>query len=87
MVKGCEKRMIRLQNTGSRMFEEVYFVLREDLPGEGCETRDILAEANRIVEENEMPAHKRTGLRTVLLPFLIGAATATALVCLLFLVL
>ena len=87
MVKGCEKRMIRLQNTGSRMFEEVYFVLREELPGEGLTTRDILAEANRIVEENEPPAYGGTGLRTVLLSFFGGAATATLLVCFLFLLL
>jgi hypothetical protein len=30
MVRGCQKKIIYLKNTGSEVFEEAYFVVREN---------------------------------------------------------
>ena len=50
LLKGCQKRIICLQSADSRLFREAFFVLRADCKAESEE--DILAEANRILDEN-----------------------------------
>ena len=52
MVKGCERRIIHLKNTGCEMFEEAYFILNDKLPREDKKSLDMVKEANRIIEEN-----------------------------------
>lgn len=32
MIKGCQKRMIFIKNTGCDLFDEAYFVLKNDIP-------------------------------------------------------
>ncbi len=78
MVKGARKNIVILKNTGSELFEEAHFILRE---GKICHTElDLLREANRILEENKEETKKRSGaaLRALsfLLPFLLGASLA-----------
>ncbi len=74
MVRGCEKRVVRLQKPDSRWFEEVFFVLRDDPSASVPEEGDIVAAANRLLEEVTLPRpHRRRG-RPSLLPFLLGAA-------------
>ena len=51
MVKGCERRIIHLKNTGSEMFEEAYFILNDKYRREE-KCGDMVKEANRIIEEN-----------------------------------
>lgn len=84
MVRGYQKRVIFVKNTGSRIFDEAYFVLSEREPCKR-EKADMIAEANRIIEENEGLCKKRSRLPGILLrlfiPFMIGAASAVA-VCL-----
>ena len=48
-MRGYQKRVIYLKNTGSRHFEEAYFVVRS---GEVASPEKMIDEANRIVEEN-----------------------------------
>lgn len=49
-MRGCEKRVIYMKNTGSDCFEEAYFVVKDK---ECVKDRDeILKEANRIIREN-----------------------------------
>lgn len=51
MVRGCQKRIIYLKNTGSDVFDEAYFVIKDDrLQGEKSEC-DMVEEANRILNE------------------------------------
>ena len=52
MVKGCERRIIHLKNTGSEVFEEAYFVLNDKYHRENKNSLDMVKEANRIIEEN-----------------------------------
>ena len=49
MVKGAQKQMVVVKINDSEVFEEAYFMLRR---GAGGARMDMLAEANRIVEES-----------------------------------
>ena len=48
-MRGCQKSVIYLKNTGSDLFEEAYFVIRR---GAGSARMDMLSEAERIVESS-----------------------------------
>ena len=77
-MRGYQKRVIYLKNTGSRHFEEAYFVIRS---GEEASPDKMIDEANRIIEENE--GGRRGGFfyskRWHILAFFVGAATALTL--------
>ena len=80
LLKGCQKKIVRMQSGDSRLFDEAFFVLRDDAAPPA--TGDMLAEANRILEQNMLPRARRGGFsafvaRTAL--FLGGAAAASVL--------
>ena len=50
MVRGCQKKIIYLKNTDSEVFDEAYFVLRDERLGK-MEECDMVKEANRILGE------------------------------------
>ena len=56
MVKGAQKQMVVVKINDSDVFEEAYFMLRR---GAGGARMDMLAEANRIVEESGAGAKKK----------------------------
>lgn len=73
-MKGYQKKVIYMKNTGSRHFEEAYFVLRSDSEKENSSGIDMIEEANRIIEEN-FDQRKRGILysgRWYILAFLVG---------------
>ena len=93
MVRGCQRKVIFLKNTESKIFSEAYFIVDEKAPdvGEG----DMVREANRIIEENLARSTKakgrKGGIRRVpgailrgIPAFLLGAGVATV-ICLIFL--
>ena len=47
MIKGCSKRMIVLKNTGSKLFDEAYFVVKP-----GCAVGKLTGEKAFIDEAN-----------------------------------
>ena len=49
MVKGYQKRVVFMKNTGSEFFDEAYFVVC-DSPNAPSE-KDMISEANRIIDE------------------------------------
>lgn len=53
MIKGCERRIIYIRDTGSAVFKEAYFVLRDGAPS--VPERDMVAEAERIIRERTQP--------------------------------
>lgn len=57
LLRGCHRRMICIKSADSRLFDEAFFVLREESAGAG--EREILEEANRIVEEHLVPRRAR----------------------------
>ena len=53
MVKGCEKRIVYLKNTGSPMFCEAYFVINESYARKANDGQlSIVKEAERLIEES-----------------------------------
>ena len=81
MVRGYQRRVVFLRNTGSRMFEEAYFLLREDEGGESYTSQDMISEANRIIDENLSEERENNGflrkafniIKRHALSFLIGS--------------
>lgn len=71
LLKGSQKKIVRLQSAGSRLFDEAFFVLRDDAAPPA--TGDMLTEANRILEENMLP-RRRTRRPRSFLSFLVYAA-------------
>ena len=79
-MRGCQRKVIYLKNTGSPIFEEAYFFLRKD--GGACEEFEgyMVGEATRIIEnfvsakgrERERKFPKK-GVFLFLLGFLFGA--------------
>ena len=60
MLKGCRKQIIVLRGTGSEIFDEAYFILKnsdEELKRSPSDNTAMLLEANKILEES------RTGIR------------------------
>lgn len=56
MLKGCQKKIIFLKDTGSDLFEEAYFVIKPEYDGINednivCEATKI---ANGLCQENNM---------------------------------
>ncbi len=80
MIKGINKNMIVVKNTGSRYFEEAHFIIKNG--ASECSERDLLKEASRIVgnvltESGKVSKPKGKvikGIITFLLSFISGAA-------------
>lgn len=51
-MRGYQKRVIFVKNTGSRHIEEAYFVMRSDVSGAESSRELIVAEADRIIKES-----------------------------------
>ena len=51
MVRGCQKKIIYLKNTDSGVFDEAYFLVSDSALGKEMDERDMIAEANRILDE------------------------------------
>ena len=82
-MRGCQKRVVFLKNTGSSIFEGAYFVIkdenrRDEKDGDEC---DMVLEASRIIEENFERKGRRTAVHLYYaLSFILGAAfSATVL--------
>ena len=53
MIKGCQKKIIFVKDTGSEYFEEAYFIMKSDSELPRTEETDIVKEAEKIVEKVE----------------------------------
>lgn len=55
MFKGCQRKIIMLKNTGSGIFDEAYFVIKENATiSNRVSENDMIAEANKILNENKL---------------------------------
>lgn len=73
-MRGYQRRVVFLKNTGSALFEEAYFVMRSDEMAEGKSEADMVAEASRIIDENFGKKKIRLPrLFTLLVSFFCGA--------------
>ena len=78
MVRGCQKKIVYLKNTGSEVFDEAYFVVRDGALS-GMEECDMIKEANRILDEcisfEEERSYRQIIVELIkrkVIPFLLG---------------
>lgn len=76
-MRGYQKRVIFLKHTGSRLFDEAYFVVSPS--SEGAAEGDMVLEANRIIEDNikSERSENMSVTRKFWLPFFLGCAVST----------
>ena len=86
MVRGCQKKIIYLKNSGSTLFEEAYFVIKNDSQYEEISECDMIEEANRIINESfyqdELDSFGKKAvsfLKRYVVPFLIGVAAGAVI--------
>ena len=84
-MRGYQRRVIFLKNTGSALFEEAYFLMRSEEMTEGKSEADMVSEATRIIEEN-FGKKKKIKMPTLLTLFVsfIGGALLTLTIALVF---
>lgn len=91
-MRGYQKRVFYLKNTGSSIFEEAFFLVRGEEESRPLSESDMIVEANRIIEESldaEECGFKRERGRIFLkflTPFFLGALTTAAIVAILALI-
>ena len=89
MLRGCQKKIVFLKNTGSKIFDEAYFVISDNVWDDKICDTDMITEANRIIDEciGLQDCSSRGGiisraLRSVkrfVLPFFLGALFSAVL--------
>ena len=52
MLKGCQKSIIMIKDTGSEIFDQAYFIIKDAEYCAKLHKTDMIREANRIIEEN-----------------------------------
>ena len=77
MIKGINKQMVVLKLENNKLYEQVCFVLRNDVKQKKQEEKDMLSEANRILAEMDIKRPRRMG-RGGFRRFLWSAATLVA---------
>ena len=60
MVRGCQRKVIFVKNTGSEMFDEALFFVSRDTVKERSD-EDMIKEANRIISEQMVDTEKEMG--------------------------
>lgn len=58
LIRGSQKKIIVLHNTGSYIFDEAYFVIKDSSTAKS--KSDMIREANKIIEENSLRRRKKT---------------------------
>ena len=84
MVRGCQKKIIYLKNTRSSIFDEAYFVIKDNMLYESKDECDMVEEANKILSEafnfDDMNGWKRIArfLKKNALSFVLGLVIGIA---------
>ena len=79
IYKGCQKKMIKVKDPGSKYFEEAYFILKEDYYDDEPEIKDMLDEANRIISDRIESKKKKSVKMKAAVLILSGAAFSSFL--------
>ncbi len=85
MLRGCQKKVYFMKNTGSAYFEEAYFILKNTSADhiEAGKNRDLAEEAERIIKEasSYFKGHaKRHSIIGRAAMFALGAASSSAMI-------
>lgn len=62
MLKGCQRRMVIVPGKDKEIFETAYFVLRRESEKRALGHRDLLEEANRIINAQQIRAGREQDL-------------------------
>ena len=87
MIKGCQKKIIMINDTGSDVFEQAYFIVKDERNGAISKT-DMIREANRIIENNLLGPYfssartKKIKKKTETLTFFLGSVCGGGFVAL-----
>lgn len=85
-MKGCQKKVIFIKNTGSRIFDEAYFIVSREGEASAIEENSLIYEANRIIENSLDTGYEGYGKERrgkvlgFLIPFFIGALVSFSLI-------
>lgn len=77
-MRGYQRKVIFLKDTGSRLFDEAYFVISRLGEEARVEQSDMVYEANRIIKESlNGKESRRDGYKAFdfILPFTLGVIT------------
>ena len=91
-MKGYQKKVIFLKNTGSHLFDEAYFVVSRQGEEAAIGQSDMILEANRIIREsigdNAQNVRRGKGERTwsFFPPFFLGVFVSSALTLIFYLI-
>ncbi len=88
-MRGYQKKVIFLKNTGSHLFDEAYFVMSREGEEAAVDQSDMVFEANRIINESiggreSRIGRERGGKKSFIIPFLIGALFSVALMTIIY---
>ena len=78
-MRGYQKKVIFLKDTGSHLFDEAYFIVSREGEEANIDQSDMVFEANRIIRESlngkeQRVRGERKGLfKGFLIPFFLGA--------------
>jgi hypothetical protein len=61
VLKGTQRRMIKISGCTDTVFEEAYFILRPSTGQNDMSKSDMIAEANRIIRENALLPDRNEG--------------------------
>ena len=76
MVKGCQRKTIHIKDTGSKYYEEAYFILKPGASDAKGSEVDMIDEALRIAGESlssVMPKKRKSPLKKSPFVFAAGA--------------
>ena len=85
-MRGYQKKVIYLKDTGSDFFDEAYFIVSRECEITGIDKGDMGLEASRIIEESlgiKSKSKKSARLSSLLawtFPFLFGAIFSAVLI-------
>ena len=92
-MRGYQKRVVYLKNTGSSVFEEAYFVIKsdkKDFSDKAYTGEALIEEAHRIIEENvKLHSNKKRKIPSVksIVIFSVGFLSAVLTSTLFFIIL
>jgi hypothetical protein len=78
-VRGYQKKVIFLKDTGSQFFDEAYFVVSRKGEAAHIEQSDMVFEANRIIKESledkelRVRREDKRHFESFIIPFFLGA--------------
>ena len=78
-MRGYQKRVIYLKNTGSSLFEGAYFIMKPDSEKTQKRESEMVDEANRIIKENFKSDKKIPAFLWHAVSFLFGAVLSSVI--------